>query len=52
MALLYATARNKAANLERALQSNREIGMAIGVLMIAHHVTEQQAFDALRKESQ
>jgi len=52
MALMHVRERTKAANLEIALASNREIGMAIGVLMTSHRVTEQQAFDLLRKASQ
>ena len=39
-------------NLERALASNRQIGVAIGVLMHQHHLTEEQAFDVLRAASQ
>jgi hypothetical protein len=39
-------------NLERALESNRDIGVAIGVLMALHKVTRQQAFDLLRVASQ
>lgn len=52
MALMYANERNKTANLEIALESNREIGKAIGILIATHRITEQQAFDALRTESQ
>jgi tetrahydromethanopterin S-methyltransferase subunit F len=43
-------AESRADNLEIALRSNRRIGMAIGVLL-ARHLTEEQAFDALRQES-
>jgi len=39
-------------HLKHALQSNRGIGVAIGVLMATHKVTEQQAFDLLRIASQ
>ena len=39
-------------HLKRALQTNRGIGVAIGVLMASHKVTEQQAFDLLRIASQ
>jgi hypothetical protein len=39
-----------AEHLEIALKTNRRIGMAIGVLL-TRHLTEQQAFDALRLES-
>lgn len=40
------------ANLERALESNRGIGIAIGVLMSQHKITQEQAFDLLRIASQ
>ena len=39
-------------NLRAALDSNRRIGAAIGVLMAMHKVTEDQAFDMLRVASQ
>lgn len=52
MALLHAWERNKAANLEIGLASNREIGTAIGVLMTSRRVTDQQAFALLRTASQ
>ena len=45
-------AENKAANLERALASNRQIGAAMGILMARLHLTDAQAFDLLRKTSQ
>ena len=38
--------------LERALESNREIGIAIGILMAEHRYTREQAFDQLRIASQ
>ena len=41
----------RAANLERAQRSNRRIGMAIGILMARHSLTEEQAFAALRVAS-
>jgi hypothetical protein len=47
-----AIARERAQNLEIALQTNRRIGMAIGVLMGQHKLTDEQAFDALRHASQ
>jgi AmiR/NasT family two-component response regulator len=34
------------------LRSNREIGVAIGILMFQYGVTEQAAFDLLRVTSQ
>ncbi len=41
-----------AASLRRGLLSNREIGKAVGMLMMLHEMTEQQAFDLLRRHSQ
>ncbi|HJQ01684.1 MAG TPA: GAF and ANTAR domain-containing protein [Jatrophihabitans sp.] len=45
-------AQDTAANLESALNSNRRIGTAIGVLMAHHKVTEDVAFGMLRTASQ
>jgi hypothetical protein len=42
----------EAANLVLAQESNREIGMAMGVLMSRHRLTQSQAFDLLRMASQ
>jgi len=42
----------EAANLETALQSNREIGVAMGILMAHHKVTRDDAFALLRQTSQ
>lgn len=44
--------RQQLQNLERALESNREIGAAVGVLMARHGITRHQAFDLLREASQ
>jgi hypothetical protein len=44
--------RDRAENLQKALQSNRDIGIAIGILMASHKVTREQAFDLLRIASQ
>jgi GAF domain-containing protein len=52
LALSNAAARQKTRNLERALQTNREIGIAMGILMGQHKVTRDQAFDLLRIASQ
>ncbi|MBV8786599.1 MAG: GAF and ANTAR domain-containing protein [Mycobacterium sp.] len=41
-----------AASLRRGLLSNREIGKAVGMLMMLHEMTEEQAFDLLRRHSQ
>jgi hypothetical protein len=41
-----------AAALSRGLLSNREIGMAVGMLMLLHGISEEEAFDMLRRHSQ
>jgi hypothetical protein len=41
-----------AAHMTAALKSNREIGVAMGVLMATHKLTRDQAFDLLRIASQ
>ena len=41
-----------AASLRRGLLSNREIGKAVGMLMMLHDLSEDQAFDLLRRHSQ
>lgn len=46
-----ARAEDKAANLRLALTSNRRIGIAVGILMASQHLTEAQAFAALRQMS-
>ena len=45
-------ARGRATNLVRALESNREIGVAMGILMQRHQVSREVAFDLLRTASQ
>ncbi|MFC9282824.1 GAF and ANTAR domain-containing protein [Streptomyces collinus] len=40
------------AQLEQALATRHTIGEAMGILMGAHHITEEQAFDVLRRYSQ
>jgi len=45
-------ANDRVRNLQRALASNRQIGVAIGVLMHEHRLTQVQAFDVLRASSQ
>ena len=45
-------AEDHSANLETALQSSREIGMALGILMAHRKVTAEDAFDLLRSASQ
>ena len=41
-----------AASLRRGLLSNREIGKAVGMLMLLHDMAEERAFDLLRRHSQ
>ena len=41
-----------AEHLQRALVSNRHIGMAMGILMERHRLTQEQAFNRLRDLSQ
>jgi AmiR/NasT family two-component response regulator len=45
-------AEERAAGLERALASNRRIGMAIGILMCQCQLTEDQAIAVLKTYSQ
>ena len=45
-------AEDHSANLETALQSSREIGMALGILMAHRKVTHEAAFAMLRTASQ
>lgn len=52
MALSALRRGDTAAHLARALESNREIGVAMGVLMSQHKITRDQAFDLLRITSQ
>jgi GAF domain-containing protein len=52
IALTGARHRQQAEHLQLALESNRQIGVAMGVLMSRQHVTRQQAFDLLRIASQ
>jgi AmiR/NasT family two-component response regulator len=47
-----AGARADVAELQRALATSRQIGMAMGILMERHRLTPEQAFDRLRDLSQ
>jgi transcriptional regulator with GAF, ATPase, and Fis domain len=51
VALAGAAHHERAENLQRGLESNREIGKAIGLLMATHHISDDEAFDVLRKTS-
>jgi GAF domain-containing protein len=52
VALMAIRAREEAATLRHGLQSNREIGKAVGLLMAAHHISGEEAFELLRSTSQ
>ena len=52
VALMALAARDDAESLRKGLESNREIGKAVGLLMAAHKVSAEQAFDILRRTSQ
>lgn len=41
-----------ASSLRRGLLSNREIGKAVGMLMMLHEMSEDEAFELLRRHSQ
>ena len=45
-------ARDRAENLTTALETNREIGVAMGILMQRHRLTRENAFAVLRVASQ
>ncbi|MDQ2838179.1 MAG: GAF and ANTAR domain-containing protein [Actinomycetota bacterium] len=45
-------AEEHSANLETALQSSREIGIALGIVMAHRKITQEAAFDLLRAASQ
>ena len=45
-------ATDKAAGMLQALKSNREIGIAVGILMARRHLSREQAFDVLRYVTQ
>jgi GAF domain-containing protein len=52
IAMTLAASRDRNEHLHRALESNRTIGVAIGILMTRKLTTRQQAFDLLRIASQ
>ena len=52
LALSQSLASHRAGTLTKALRSNREIGMAMGILMQHHRFTREEAFDVLRVASQ
>ncbi len=52
VSLTALTEQARASNLQTALDSNRQIGVAIGILMTRGLITREQAFDQLRTASQ
>lgn len=52
LALRNTLERRRSVNLEAALESSRQIGMAMGILMARGLITPEQAFDELRAASQ
>lgn len=52
MAINAAAQGEEATTLRRGLDSNREIGKAIGMLMVLNDISEAEAFDMLRRTSQ
>ncbi len=52
VALMTLGAREEAGHLSKALTSNREIGKAVGLLMAAHKVPQERAFEILNSTSQ
>lgn len=52
MALRALAYEERADTLRRGLENNREIGKAIGLLMALHRVSDEEAFDLLRRASQ
>ena len=52
LAVRAVRAQDRAHHLAVALQSNRRIGTAVGILMARHGWREGEAFDALRRHSQ
>lgn len=51
VALTAVANHERAETLQRGLHSNREIGKAVGLLMTAHKVSSDEAFELLRKAS-
>lgn len=51
-AMMHLQSASKSANLMQALTTSRQIGAAVGILMVTHKITEEQAFLMLRDSSQ
>ncbi|HEX6446419.1 MAG TPA: GAF and ANTAR domain-containing protein [Streptosporangiales bacterium] len=52
VAVTAADEHGQAKDLRAGLESNREIGKAIGLLMAFHGITDEEAFEVLRRHSQ
>jgi GAF domain-containing protein len=52
VAIIHSREREQAENLQQALATNREIGIAVGIVMARDRTTREQAFDQLRHASQ
>jgi GAF domain-containing protein len=52
LCLAHVESREKARNLQLALRSSQEIGIAVGIIMERLKATEERAFDLLRTASQ
>jgi GAF domain-containing protein len=52
VAIIAASHKEQASTLRKGLESNREIGKAIGLMMAFHKVGDDEAFDILRRASQ
>jgi AmiR/NasT family two-component response regulator len=52
VALVAAHESRSARTLREGLESNREIGKAVGLLMAFHQIRDDEAFELLRKASQ
>ena len=50
--LMHAESSTRASTLTAALESSRQIGIALGILMSTHRVTDEQAFQMLARSSQ
>lgn len=52
VAVMALTGRESAESLRQGLSSNREIGKAVGLMMAFHKVSDDEAFNILKKASQ
>ena len=52
VALAAVSSQQSAATLKAGLDTNREVGKAVGLLMAFHKITDEAAFDILRRASQ